>query len=161
MTNRFCDVEVGFFHPKPEFRPVQMTAGSSGFDLRVWHPTQTEFSVEAGKTLLVPTGLRIVIPRGFEAQIRMRSGLARRGAFFIPNSPSTVDSDYRGEVFVLVYALRDVSFYEGDRIAQLVVAPVVVPGSGQYNAVIKYLASIEDAPETERGNAGFGSTGTR
>lgn len=100
---------------------------------------------------MIPTGWRIAIPNGFEAQVRPRSGLALRHGILIPNSPGTIDADYRGEIqVILMNAGSDVFEVErGDRIAQLVVAPVVRPE----------WVEVEDLDETERGEGGFGHTG--
>lgn len=157
----FALVSIGMYHPDPDFYPKVQTSGSSGFDLRAWWPHEGDFSVLAGQTKLVPTGLRLVVPVGFESQIRMRSGLALSGDFFIPNSPSTIDADFRGEVKVMVHAFRDVAFRVGDRIAQLVVAPVVTPYSDFFRASITHVDSPDDLPSSIRGDGGFGSTGLR
>jgi dUTP pyrophosphatase len=131
--------------------PSRATSGSSGFDL---HAAVTgELRIEPGARALVPTGLRIAVPPGYEAQVRPRSGLALRHGIVLPNSPGTIDADYRGEIQVIVmnagsepFALR-----RGDRIAQLVIAPVA-------HAEWQEVAELDD---TARGAGGFGHTGTR
>jgi dUTP pyrophosphatase len=110
-------------------------------------------TLEPGAFTLVPTGLRIALPTGFEAQVRPRSGLAAKHGITVLNSPGTVDSDYRGEVKVILinHGPEAFTIERGMRIAQLVVAPVL------------RLAwrETDDLDETERGQGGFGSTGTR
>ena len=103
-----------------------------------------------GEGAAVPTGLRLAIPAGFEGQVRARSGLARRG-LILPNAPGTIDADFRGEVLVLLLnaGSEAVTLRHGDRIAQLVVAPVARAT----------FALAESLDETERGAGGFGSTG--
>ncbi len=107
----------------------------------------------AGERQLVPTGLRIALPEGFEAQVRPRSGLALRHGILIPNAPGTIDADYRGEIQVILMNAGDTEFEiaRGDRIAQLVVAPVVRPE----------WVEVESLDETTRGDGGFGHTGRR
>jgi dUTP pyrophosphatase len=107
--------------------------------------------VAPGGRALVPTGLRIAVPPGYEAQIRPRSGLALRNGITLPNSPGTIDSDYRGEVQIILLNAGDEPFTveRGDRIAQLVVAPVA-------RVAFEETAGLDD---TERGDGGFGHTG--
>lgn len=129
--------------------PRYMTAGAAGLDLCA--------DVEAPLVLaplaraLVPTGLALALPEGFEAQIRPRSGLALRHGLTMLNSPGTIDADYRGELQVLLVNLGDAPFTvrRGDRIAQLVVAPVARAT----------LVEVDTLPPTERAGGGFGSTG--
>jgi len=129
-----------------DLKPVYSTKESAGADLKV---------SEAGAILpfervLVPTSLFMELPKGYEAQVRPRSGLAWKQGITVLNSPGTIDSDYRGEVKVMLYNTSDdvFTFKRGDRIAQLVISPVV-----QGNFVNEMLN------ETERGSGGFGSTG--
>jgi len=128
--------------------PRYATEGAAGLDLRA--AVASRWVVEPGERVLVPTGLRIAVPAGFEAQVRPRSGLALRHGIVLPNSPGTIDSDYRGEVQVILWNAGPESFAieRGDRIAQLVVAPVV-------------RVELEEVAldETPRGARGFGSTG--
>jgi len=100
---------------------------------------------------LIPTGLRIALPVGFEAQVRPRSGLALRHGILIPNAPGTIDADYRGEIQVILMNAGEADFEieRGDRIAQLVVAPVVRP----------VWVEVDSLDATERGEGGFGHTG--
>jgi dUTP pyrophosphatase len=127
--------------------PRYETPGSAGMDLRADEP----FTLAPGERRLVPTGLALEIPAGFEGQVRPRSGLAVRHGVALVNAPGTVDSDYRGEVKVVLVNLGQeaVSFARGDRIAQLVVAPVV-------QATVEL---VEDLAGSHRGSGGFGSTG--
>jgi dUTP pyrophosphatase len=130
--------------------PAYATAGSAGLDLAA---AVTEPVVIApGGRALVPTGLAIALPVGFEAQVRPRSGLAARSGVTVLNTPGTIDSDYRGEIQVILINLGDAPFKvtRGERIAQLVVAPVT------------QLAwqTTDSLSDTARGAGGFGSTGT-
>ncbi len=129
--------------------PVYSTNGSAGMDI-VAH-LQKPIKIEPGKTVLVPTGLAVAIPDGYECQVRSRSGLAAKYGIFALNSPGTIDSDYRGEIKVILSNFGDTTFEinNGDRIAQLVVA--------KYEKVTwNQTDSLDD---TERGEGGFGSTG--
>ena len=127
--------------------PRYETAGSAGMDLRADEP----FALAPGERRLVPTGLALEIPPGHEGQVRPRSGLAARHGVALVNAPGTIDSDYRGEVQVVLVNLGQapVSFARGDRIAQLVVAPVTRVT----------LEVTDDLTATGRGAGGFGSTG--
>lgn len=132
--------------------PAYETQGAAGMDLRAAVPEDRPVLILAGKRVKVPTGLILELPDGFEGQVRPRSGLAFRNGVTCLNTPGTIDSDYRGEIFVLLANLgaEDFSVTRGLRIAQLVVAPVL-------------RATIEErihASETARGAGGFGSTGT-
>jgi len=135
--------------------PAYETAGAAGMDLRAsLHAEDRAAGIKlpALGRVLVPTGLAMAIPPGFEGQIRPRSGLAARHGITQLNTPGTVDSDYRGEVMVLMVNLGATTFVvrHGERIAQMVVAPVVQAR----------LARVETLPGTARGAGGFGSTGT-
>jgi dUTP pyrophosphatase len=126
-----------------------MTAGAAGMDLLA--DVDADVILGVGERRLVPTGLTIAIPVGFEGQVRPRSGLAARDGVTVLNGPGTIDSDYRGEVQVLLVNLGadPVRIRRGDRIAQLVVAPVA--------AAVWH--EVETLPASERGEGGFGSTG--
>ncbi len=130
--------------------PTYETKGAAGADLRA-HLPDGPVSISPNARMLVPTGLRMEIPQGFEVQIRPRSGLALKYGITLPNSPGTIDSDYRGEVGVIVQNAGDTSFTitHGMRIAQMVVAPVVQAA----------FALAEALDDTARGAGGFGSTG--
>ena len=133
--------------------PAYETAGAAGADLRANLPDRGSLTLAPGARMLVPTGLRLSIPPGYEVQIRPRSGLALKHGITMPNSPGTIDSDYRGPLGVIVMNAGDADFVisHGDRIAQMVVAPVV-------QARISLVDTLE---ETARGHGGFGSTGRR
>lgn len=131
--------------------PSYETAGAAGADLRANLPDRGSVTLRPGARVLVPTGLRIEIPPGFEVQVRPRSGLALKHGITLPNAPGTIDSDYRGSLGVIVMNASDIDFVigHGDRIAQLVVAPVVQAG----------FDVVQSLSDTERGTGGFGSTG--
>jgi dUTP pyrophosphatase len=135
-------------HPLPTYA----TQGASGLDLRAYIPAPITLQPQGGRAL-IPTGLHIALPIGFEAQVRPRSGLALQKGITILNSPGTVDSDYRGEIKVLLTNLGDqpVTIEDGDRIAQLVIAA--------YQSVT--WQPVETLPATPRGDQGYGSTGSR
>ncbi|MDI7864770.1 dUTP diphosphatase [Rhizobiaceae bacterium n13] len=131
--------------------PAYETDGAAGMDLRAAVDLDLPLVIEPGKRVLVPTGFIFEIPEGFEGQIRPRSGLAFKHGITCLNTPGTVDSDYRGEVKVLLVNLGEGPFEisRGMRIAQMVIAPVT--------QVI--VAEISAITETARGAGGFGSTG--
>lgn len=114
---------------------------------------EQELTLAPGERALVPTGLAIALPDGYEAQVRPRSGLAAQNGITVLNTPGTVDADYRGEIKVILANLGNEDFIieRGMRIAQMVIAPVV-------QAI---LQEAESLPETARGEGGFGSTGTK
>ncbi|HYQ85842.1 MAG TPA: dUTP diphosphatase [Bacteroidota bacterium] len=129
--------------------PAYSTSGASGMDL---HACIAALEVlKPGETALIPTGFSMEIPPGYEAQVRPRSGLAIKHGIGILNSPGTIDSDYRGEVKVILtnFGKRDFLLHRGDRIAQLVVVPVA-------RALWEECPAVEP---TERGSGGFGHTG--
>ncbi|MEA2600514.1 MAG: dUTP pyrophosphatase [Acidobacteriota bacterium] len=129
--------------------PAPASPGSSGFDLRA--ALQEEAVLGPGERLLVPTGLVLEIPPGWEGQVRPRSGLALRHGIGVVNAPGTIDSDYRGEVAVILINLGEAPFaiQRGDRIAQLVIAPV---------ATVEW-EEADTLDRSARGAGGFGSTG--
>ncbi len=133
--------------------PSYETAGAAGADVRANFPQDARDGVvlKPGERTLVPTGLRVEIPEGFEMQVRPRSGLAFKHGITLPNSPGTIDSDYRGPLGVIVQNGGDNPFHvvHGARIAQLVVAPVV-------QATFELSDALD---QTQRGTGGFGSTG--
>ena len=131
--------------------PRQQTAGAAGLDLAAAIGLDEELAIAPGDYAKIPTGLAIALPEGFEGQVRPRSGLAAKHGVTVLNSPGTVDADYRGEVMVLLinHGKEVFSLRRGERIAQMVVAPV--------SAVV--LVEVESLDETERGSGGHGSTG--
>ena len=133
--------------------PAYETAQAAGMDLRAAVPEDAPFVLHPGDRHAVPTGYAFALPAGYEAQVRPRSGLALKSGITCLNTPGTVDADYRGEVKVILVNLGAEAFTirRGDRIAQLVVAPVV---QAQW-------AEVENLEETARGAGGFGSTGGR
>lgn len=132
--------------------PSYATAGSAGLDLLAALPPGEPMRLGSRQWQAVPTGLRIALPDGFEGQVRPRSGLALRHGLTVLNAPGTVDADYRGEIKVILINLGDesVSIVRGERIAQLVVAPVVR---------LAWREGDVDEAGTLRGAGGFGSTG--
>jgi dUTP pyrophosphatase len=133
--------------------PAYETAQAAGMDLRAAVPEDEPLVLRPGSRFAVPTGLAFALPQGFEGQVRPRSGLAAKSGVTCLNTPGTVDADYRGEVKVILINLgeEDVTIRRGDRIAQLVIAPVVQAA----------WREVESLDETARGAGGFGSTGGR
>tara|TARA_A100001015_G_scaffold242034_1_gene276438 strand:+ start:2532 stop:2972 length:441 start_codon:yes stop_codon:yes gene_type:complete len=131
--------------------PKYETNGSSGMDLAA--NVNTNIDIDPGETAIIPTGLALSIPKGFEVQIRPRSGLAAKQKISVLNTPGTIDADYRGEIKVILINLGQQSFKveKGLRIAQMVVCPVMQA----------QLKEVDNLNETERGEGGFGSTGTK
>lgn len=134
--------------------PSYETPGAAGADLRANLPAEsreTGVEIQPLQRVIVPTGLRVEIPEGFEMQIRPRSGLALKHGLSLPNTPGTIDSDYRGPLGVLltVIGTEPVTIRHGDRVAQAIIAPVV---QARYEPV-------EALSDTARGTGGFGSTG--
>ena len=131
--------------------PAYETAQAAGMDLRAAVPEDEPLVLRPGSRFPVPTGLAFALPDGFEAQVRPRSGLAAKHGVTCLNTPGTIDADYRGEVKVILVNLgeEDFTIRRGDRIAQLVIAPVV---QARWN-------EVENLDETARGVGGFGSTG--
>ncbi len=141
LSNEFSDVQL----------PEYATEGSAGLDIRA--AVKDEFIIEPGKVALVPTNISVEIPKGYEIQVRPRSGLAANHSIGILNSPGTIDSDYRGEVKIILMNFGNEPFtiHRGDRIAQLVVSKV-------YSAKI---VESENLNSSQRGEGGFGHTGKK
>jgi dUTP pyrophosphatase len=131
--------------------PAYATPGASGCDLRA--AVSEPLTLAPGERVLVPTGIAIAVPEGYEGQVRMRSGLALQKGLILPNAPGTIDSDYRGEIRVIVanISAEPASIERGERIAQLVIAPVE-------RATLTKVATL---PDSGRGSGGFGSTGNQ
>ena len=129
--------------------PQYKTSGAAGADICAL--LNESVTIKKGCRAMIPTGLFFSIPEGFEVQVRPRSGLAAKNGVTVLNTPGTIDSDYRGEIKVILINLGDEDFTvnNGDRIAQIVVAPVTI-------GVFEQVSSLD---ETERGAGGFGSTG--
>lgn len=144
MTDVYVKIiRHGHFQPLPAYK----TAGSAGCDVFAFR----DVVIYPGSRCLVPTGLFLEIPVGYECQVRSRSGIAMSHGVIVLNSPGTIDSDYRGEVGVLLYNAGDTPFEirPGDRIAQLVFCPVTQ---------VKFDV-VDEIQQTERGSGGWGSTG--
>jgi dUTP pyrophosphatase len=141
--------------PLPHFDglelPAYETSGSAGMDVRAALPAGDPLTLKPGARAMVPTGLSVAIPEGYEIQVRPRSGLAARHGLTCLNTPGTIDSDYRGEIKVILINLGAEAFViqRGERIAQLVLAPVTRLAWSEVDAL----------DETARGAGGFGSTG--
>ena len=151
MTDR---LEIAFRwleHGRGLVAPRQQTAGAAGVDLPAALGPDEVVTIAPGRTAMIPTGFAIALPEGFEAQIRPRSGLAAKHGVTVLNSPGTVDADYRGEINVLLINHGDAPFpiRRGERIAQMVIAPVVQA----------QLVAVSELSTTDRGSGGFGSTG--
>ena len=146
---QFKILENGYGLPIPKYE----SEGAAGLDLLAAIGKDKSIIILPGRAEMVPTGIAIALPKGFEAQIRPRSGLAAKNGITILNSPGTIDSDYRGEISAMLINHSKVNFEieRGMRIAQMIIAPVV-----QFN-----LIKTETLDETKRGAGGFGSTGIR
>tara|TARA_Y100000996_G_C22520151_1_gene642102 strand:+ start:1122 stop:1562 length:441 start_codon:yes stop_codon:yes gene_type:complete len=131
--------------------PKYETDGSSGMDLAA--NNNNEININPGKVAIIPTGLSLSIPEGFEVQIRPRSGLAAKQKISVLNTPGTIDADYRGEIKVILINLGQETFKveKGLRVAQMVVCPIIKAK----------LVEVDDLGKTERGAGGFGSTGKK
>ena len=131
--------------------PKYETLGSSGMDIAAY--IKNNIIINPGEKAIVSTGFSIAIPRGYEVQIRPRSGLAAKKNITVLNSPGTIDADYRGEIKVILINLGKEKFVveNGERIAQMVVCPVVQAS----------LDEVKELPDTARGSEGFGSTGNK
>ena len=129
--------------------PVYKTFGSSGMDLMAY--TKNKIIIKPGTTAMIPTGIAVAIPKNYEIQIRPRSGLAAKKSVTVLNTPGTIDSDYRGEIKIILINLSKKSFLvkSGDRIAQMIICPLL---KGK-------LKEVNKLPISKRGKKGFGSTG--
>ncbi len=129
--------------------PTYQTPGSAGMDLQA--ALEQNLVIQPGDRALIPTGYMIALPEGLEAQVRPRSGLAKRFGLTVANAPGTIDCDYRGEIGVLLINLGDtpVTVQRGDRIAQLVIGPVIHAA----------WQLVNELPSSTRDDGGFGSTG--
>jgi len=145
-------IEVSFKKSSPDVKtPEYKTDGSSGMDLCAYIEDAPTITITPGQRTLVKTGISMVIPNGFEGQVRPRSGLALKNGITVLNTPGTIDSDYRGEIGIILINHGQESFNinNGDRIAQIIFSPVVKVN----------LSITENLDETIRGEGGFGSTG--
>ena len=150
-TPRIPVVQLAHAHGLP--LPAYETNGAAGMDLRAAVEEEAPIVMKPGARVMAPTGLAFAVPPGFEAQVRPRSGLAAKAGVTCLNTPGTIDSDYRGEVKVILvnHGEEDFVIRRGERIAQLVIAPVT-------QASWSLVASLD---ETARGAGGFGSTGAK
>ena len=141
-------IEFKKLHPAAQI-PQYMTAQAAGMDIQA--RPEAALDLLPGQRCLVPTGLAVAIPHGYEIQVRPRSGLAIKHGIALVNSPGTIDADYRGEIRIILinHGQELFTIYPGDRIAQLVVAPVCQPDP----------VAVEALSETDRGSGGFGHTG--
>ena len=139
ISENFADIQL----------PHYATDGSSGMDIRV--TTEQPIIIGSGKVVLVPTNVAVEIPPGYEIQVRPRSGIAAKHGIGLLNSPGTIDADYRGEIKIIMFNFSDKDFTinSGDRIAQLVLAEVIIAD----------IAEVTELSSTERGLGGFGHTG--
>ena len=142
-------MEIRIINKSNNALPAYETTGSAGMDIRAC--IEAEVILKPFERKLVPTGLFIELPLGYEAQLRPRSGLAFKHGISLPNSPATIDSDYRGEIKVALINLsnEDFSIKNGDRIAQLIIAQ---------HSRAEWI-SVQELNDTDRGHGGFGSTG--
>ena len=142
------EIKIKKLHPKAEI-PHYMTELAAGMDIQAL--VEESIILLPGQRCLVPTGLAMAIPAGFEVQVRPRSGLALKSGIALVNSPGTIDADYRGEIRIIMINLGNEKFTinSGDRIAQLVVAPVCQAK----------ITVVSELPDTVRGAGGFGHTG--
>ena len=129
--------------------PVYKTSGSSGLDLVAY--IKNKITINPSKTAIIPTGIAVAIPKNYEIQIRPRSGLAAKKGISVLNTPGTIDSDYRGEIKIILINLSKKPFVvkSGDRVAQMILCPIA---KGK-------LKEVKNLPKTLRGKKGFGSTG--
>ncbi len=144
------EIEVKIIRCRPEARlPCYMTAQAAGMDL--YAVLDGDVVLSAGQRVMVPTGIAIALPAGYEAQVRPRSGLASKYGVTLVNSPGTIDADYRGEISVILinHGGDDFIVNDGERIAQMIIAPVL---RCRWNMV-------ENLEASERGSGGFGHTG--
>lgn len=133
--------------------PKYETIGAAGMDIRAANPADAPITLKPGQRILVPSGLKMEIPLGYEVQVRPRSGLAFKHGIALVNAPGTIDSDYRGEVSTLLinHGQEDFIINRGERVAQWVVAPVIQTS----------FTMVESLSDTERGAGGYGSTGKK
>ena len=136
---------------KEVITPKYKTDGSSGVDLSAF--LDKEVIIKPNSSDLIPTGLQVAIPEEFEIQIRPRSGLAAKESIGVLNSPGTIDSDYRGELKIILFnhSNKDFKINNGDRIAQMVLVPILK----------MEFEEVDNLPDTVRGQGGFGSTGKK
>ena len=143
------EIKITILKHGPKTIPSYATEGSAGIDIQA--AIDKSINLKAGERILIPTGFKVEIPANYEIQVRPRSGLAIKYGISVLNSPGTIDSDYRGEVKIILINLSKKSFVvkSGDRIAQMILCPVIKAK----------LAEVKKLPKTSRNKGGFGSTG--
>jgi dUTP pyrophosphatase len=154
VLNKTNQVDLQILKLSPQVEtPSYASSGSAGFDLKAFINEPITIQANGGRGK-IPTGLQFVIPEGFEVQIRPRSGLAFKSGISLTNTPGTIDSDYRGEIQILIinHGREDFIINNGDRIAQAVIAPV-------WQAHFSEIAELPSEADNKRGAGGFGSTG--
>lgn len=149
MNNREYQIEIPVLSTDESCLPSYASHGAAGADARAY--LKESITIAPGTSCMIPTGLRLAIPHGYEIQIRPRSGLALKNQVTVLNTPGTIDSDYRGEVGIILinHGKQDFIVSPGMRIAQLVIAPVILG-----NFIL-----AKELTETARGSGGFGHTG--
>lgn len=147
-------MKIKIFNTSKNALPTYATSGSAGLDLKA--NLDKNIVLLPGKRCLIPTGLHIQLPEGYEAQIRPRSGLALKNGITCCNAPGTLDTDYRGDIGVILINHGEAPYiiHDGDRIAQMII-------SKYEQAEFEPVASIDELSKTERGDGGFGHTGTK
>ena len=148
-------IELGIVNKSGNSLPEYKTIGSSGMDIMAWLPeSEEELVLKPEERTLIHTGLYFEIPDGYEIQVRSRSGLSLKRGLIVLNEPATIDSDYRGELGVILYnaSSEDQSIFSGDRVAQIVLMKV---------EKIKFNVKEKITEDTDRGSGGFGHTGEK
>lgn len=154
QTIQRTKIQIKKLDPRVEI-PSYASSGSAGFDLRAFIPDQSKITLKGkGARARISTGLQMIIPEGFELQIRPRSGLAFKNGISLTNSPGTIDSDYRGEIQILIinHGEEDFVINHGDRIAQAILAPI-------WQANFEEIECLPEENSNSRGGGGFGSSG--
>jgi dUTP pyrophosphatase len=156
QINTSFKLDISFVNKSNNQNPKYETNGSAGFDLRANLDSEVKISAKGGRAI-IPTGLYFELPSNFEMQIRPRSGLAAKNGVTVLNSPGTIDSDYRGEIKVILinHGEEDFKVNHGDRIAQGVIASVI------NNNIFNLNQVQEISDDTQRSSGGFGSTGIK
>lgn len=151
LCQHFMELLVHIINKSPHALPAYQTAGSSGMDLRAW--LLQPVVLKPLQRSVIPTGLYMALPQGWEAQIRPRSGLAVKKGLTVVNAPGTIDSDYRGEIMVAIINLsaEEQTIADGERIAQMIIAPYVTA----------VWQETEQLTDTQRGAGGFGHSGVK
>lgn len=154
MSNTPQQIKIKMFMLPGVKAPEYKHEGDSGMDVCAFLTPADGIVIRPGEHAIIPTGVFVAVPNGYEIQVRSRSGLAAKNGICVLNSPGTVDASYRGEckVILLNTGTEDFTVHNGDRIAQLVLCPV-------YRADVEMVTCLDDLSRTDRGDGGFGSTG--